>query len=191
MISLPHSQRVGVVGVGLVHRLILGKSARQILFEHELIDERLSEAAIVGSDGHSLGQPGPRLGRPALRRQVLREPCNGVDVRRVFLEPLLVVLGQPGQVVVAQEHFFDAPAHVAIEPAVGVQLAQQLLEIDQGIRGLFQLHFQVGHIHAQGRLPVLVVRLVRQFLHARQRLRELPFFDQRRGDLFLHTRIVG
>ncbi len=146
--------------------------------------------AIARGDDETFLEPAAGFGRAALRCKVLGEPGDGVHVGRVFLQPLLVILGEAGEVVAAEEHILDAPPNIAVQPAIGVQFGEQFLEVGQRLGTLFELDLQLGNVHAEGGLAVLVIGRDREFLQPRQRLIELPFLDERGGDLFLHAGVV-
>ena len=187
----PLAEHVRVARVGLRHRLVLGGRAGEVSFAGELVDERLPQAFVRRRDFEALFEPLAGVRAAALGDEVLRQPRRRVHVGRVGDQPLLVVLGQPGEVVVAQEHVFDAAADVAVQPTLGVQFGEQFLEIREGLGGLLELHLDVRGVHAERRLAVLVVGQLGEPFEPRQRLVVLPLVGQGGGDLLLDAGVVG
>ncbi len=109
----------------------------------------------------------------------------------MLLDPTLVVVGQPGLIVIAEEHVFDLVTYFAVQPTIGIQLAQQRLEVGKRLGRLPQADFQFGGFHAKSGFLIRIACILSQLLEAWQRLLELSFLGQGRGDLLLHAAIVG
>ena len=144
----PVAEGVGVVRLGLVHRLVLGGGLGELLLLDELADQGLPQLPARRGELDRLLEPGPRLGEPALRGQAPAEPDDGLDVLGVRLDPALVVLGQARLVVVAEEDLLDLAADLAVEPALGPELAQERLEVGERLRRSGpRRHLEVGRRH--------------------------------------------
>ena len=131
------------------------------------------------------------LGGPALRGQGAAQPDQGLDVLGVLLDPPLVVRGQAGLVVVAEEDLLDLAADLAVEPAIGPELAEQRLEVAERRLGPAQADLQVGGLHGELDLAERVGDLAGEGLEARQGLLGLALLGQGRGDLLLDPGVVG
>ena len=69
-------------------------------------------------------------------------------------------------------------------------MPEQLLELALRVVSLPESHLDLGRLHLEERLPVLVLCQFGEVLKAGQGGGELALFEQRRRDLFLYARIV-
>ncbi len=187
----PLADHVGVVRVDPGDRLVLRGGLGELALPQELVDQGRAEVAAARGQGHRLLEPPPGVGHPPLSHQAPAQPGHRLDVVRRLLDPALVVGRQPRLVVGPAEDLLDLAADLAMEPAFGVEPAQQPLEVRQGVVRPVEPDLQVGRVDQELDLAELVAGLLRQGLVPRQRLVGLRLLGQGGGDLLLDPRVVG
>jgi len=104
--------------------------------------------------------------------------------------PALVIGDQASLVVIAGEDLLDLAPDLAVQPAIGAELAQQRLEVVEGLVGAPQPDLQLGRLHGELDSSKGVLDLGGQGLEAGQGLGGLVLLGQGRGDLLLHPEVV-
>jgi len=104
--------------------------------------------------------------------------------------PALVIGDQASLVVIAGENLLDLAPDLAVQPAIGAELAQQRLEVVEGLVGAPQPDLQLGGLHGELDLAKGVLDLGGQGLESGQGLGGLVLLGQGRGDLLLHPEVV-
>ncbi len=184
-------ESVGVIGVGLVEGLILGRGLGEFLLAGELRDQGEAEVAATGSELDGLFVPGLGFGGAAERGECAAQAHQGLDILGLNLGPFFVVGDEAGLIVVTKEHLFDLAAHLTMEPAIGTKLAQERLEVAECVVGSSQPCLQIGGLHGELDLAEGVGDFFGEGLEASECESGLVFFGESRGDLLLDSGVIG
>ncbi len=187
----PVSERVGVIGLGLVEGLVLLGGFGELLVLNELRDEGQTQVATRGGELDGLVEPGLGFGSPAHAGEGAAQSDQGFDVVGLAFGPLLVIGDETGLIVVSEEDLFDLASDFAMEPAIGPELGEHGLEVVESVLGSSEADFQVGGRDGELDLAERIGGFFRQCLEARQRGGGLIFLGEGGSDLFLDARVAG
>ena len=99
------------------------------VFTHQGVDEQLPGVGIGWSSLDGLSEEGLGFGTSALDRELSADSHHGFDIIGMDLNPLAIVLDQAVVVVGCQKYFVDASTHIAIEPAIRIDLLEYGLKV--------------------------------------------------------------